>query len=335
MAKREKRLLVLAGDIGGTKTRLGLFTKGAKRPYLKVFRDFPSKEAANLEEIIERFLENHPSEIAGACFGIAGPVENGRCKTTNLPWEVVDKKIKKRFDWPRVRLLNDVEATVRAVPLLTGQDLLTLNAGKAIRGGNIGLVAPGTGLGEALMTQLDGRRATIPTEGGHADFAPGDDHQVGLWRHLRKQFDHVSNERVVSGPGLFNIYAWLRDTSGKREPPWLSKALEVSDPPKVIAEAALQKKNSLCVQALDTFISIFGSVCGNLALTGFTTGGMYLGGGIPPKILPALEEGRFMETFTRKGRFKAWMTKIPVRVILNDKTALLGAAACSLELGVG
>ncbi len=326
MTPPEDQSVVLAGYIGGTKTNLGLFFMGKRRPRLRTLQVFPSREATGLEEIIHRFLERHPANIVSACFGIAGPVKDGRSKITNLPWEVDEARIKKSFQWRHVHLINDVAATAGAIPLLTSRELFTLSRGKASKRQNLCLVAPGTGLGQAMMIWEKDLYTPVPSEGGHTDFGPNDEKEIDLWQYLRQRFGHVSVERIVSGPGLFNIYVWLRDSKGSREPEWLSRDLKGEDPAKVIAETALEQAEPLCQEALDMFVSILGAVAGNLALTGFTTGGIYLGGGIPPKILPKLKDGRFMEAFTNKGRFRNWMTKIPVRVILNDRAALLGAA---------
>ncbi|EFK08574.1 glucokinase [delta proteobacterium NaphS2] len=331
MTASDKRseFTVLAGDIGGTHTRLGLFSSVNEKLHQKTIETFISKKAKGLEEIIARFLEQHDADITAACFGIAGPVEKDRMKTTNLPWKVVGGDIKKRFGFPCVRLINDVAATIRAIPLLTDQELFTLNRGKSAKDGVIGLVAPGTGLGQALMVWVDGRPVAMATEGGHSDFAPRNERELGLWRYLHERYGHVSVERVVSGPGLYHIYCWLKETVSYKEPSWLTLQLKESDPPKVIALAALDDKDPLCSDALKHFVSLLGGVCGNVALTGLTQGGLYLGGGIPPRILPALEEDGFMSAFTDKGRFRDLVSRIPVHVVLNDKAALLGAADCA------
>ena len=326
MTLPEKQTVVLAGDIGGTKTNLGLFSKGKRRPRLRTLQTFPSREAAGLEEIIHQFLEQHPANISSACFGIAGPVEDGRCKTTNLPWKVEEARIKKRFGWQHVRLINDVAITAYAIPLLTGRELFTLNRGRASRRGNLGLVAPGTGLGQALMIREGSRYTLVSSEGGHADFAPNNEDEIDLWRYLSQRFGHVSVERILSGPGLSDIYSFLKDSGRFREPEWLSRALRLGDPAKVIAETAMGQREPLCREVMEIFVSILGSVAGNLALIGFAAGGIYLGGGISPKILPKLRDGRFMKRFTDKGRFNHLMAKLPVKVILNDKAALFGAA---------
>ena len=329
MAIAKDENIVLAGDIGGTKTNLGLFSPGKRRPVVKVIETYPSREAPHLELIIEQFLHKHRAPIKSACFGIAGPVIRGRSQTTNLPWDVSEVKIKKRFKWAQVGLINDLTATAYAVPLLTSRELLSLNNAKARKEQNLALVAPGTGMGKALLIFAEGQYIPVASEGGHADFSPNNEAEVELWRYLSHRFGHVSIERVLSGPGLVNIYSWLRDSERFSEPPWLVRRMEEIDPARAIAEAALTEKHPLCVASLNAFVSILGAVAGNLALTAMTNGGVYLGGGIPPKILPKLEEPIFMKAFTNKGRFKEFLERIPVRVILNDKAALLGAAHCA------
>ena len=324
--------MVLAGDIGGTKTNLGLFILGKKRPLLKIMETYPSREAPDLENIIARFLKTHPVSVETACFGIAGPVVNGRCKTTNLPWDVSELRLKRRFNWHGARLINDLTATALAVPLLTGRELFPLNGLRALKNRNLALVAPGTGLGEALLIFQEGHHVPIPSEGGHVDFAPFSEEEVELWRYLRSRRHHVSVERLLSGPGLYNIYSWLKDSGRYREPFFLKKWMKEMDPSRAITRAALERKSPLAVKALDMFISIFGAVCGNLALTGMTTGGVFLGGGIPPKILPKLKEETFMRAFINKGRFQGMLEKIPVLVILNEKAALLGAASGAFKM---
>jgi glucokinase len=322
--------MFLAGDIGGTKTNLGLYSKGKSRPRLEMMETFSSRDEPNLENIITRFVERHNRPVKGACFGIAGPIVKGRSKTTNLPWVISSDRIKKRFKWPRVRLINDLTATVLAIPLLRGSELCPLNGIRKGRAQNLALIAPGTGLGQALLIFERGRYIPIPSEGGHADFSPASDEEIDLWKYLHSRFGHVSIERVLSGSGLHNIYSWLKASGRYKEPPFLSKMIRVMDPAKAITQAALAHKSAICKKALNHFVSILGAESGNLALTGMATGGVYLGGGIPPKILPAIKEGLFMKAFTEKERFKGLLEKIPVRVILNDKAALLGAAHCAI-----
>ena len=322
-------MVILAGDIGGTNTRLGLFTLKKDRPMLVATQTYPSRKVAGLEDILELFLKTTNTPISGACFGIAGPVKNGRCRTTNLPWEVSEKQIKRRFQWKRVRLINDLRAMAYAIPALRKKELFALNLGRRIPNDPIGLIAPGTGLGMVLLIHENQRYITIPSEGGHADFAPKNSSESQLWQYLRNALGHVSIERVLSGPGLVNIYSWLKDTDREPEPDWLARRMQAEDPAKVISATALKKKTPICVKTLDLFISIFGAVAGNLALTGLTRAGIYLGGGIAPHILPKVREGIFMKAFTAKGRFAKLMGQIPVDVILHEQPALLGAAICA------
>lgn len=332
MTNANNETVVLGGDIGGTKTNLGLFLKGARRPLLKKIETYSSQEAPNLEHIIDKFLKRHKVTIASGCFGVAGPVLNGRSKITNLPWDVSEARIKRRFKWEHVRLINDLAATAVAIPLLNNREFLSLNKAKTRKGDNLALIAPGTGLGQALLIFQDGKYVPVPSEGGHGDFSPNNEAEVRLWRYLHERYGHVSIERVVSGSGLLNIYSWLKDSEGHREPEWLTKKLSGVDPARAISEAAINDKEPLCVATLDMFVSTLGAVSGNLALTGMTTGGVYLGGGISPKILPKLKEGIFMKAFRDKGRSKGLLEKIPVRVVLNDRAALLGAGRLAFEI---
>ena len=317
---------VLAGDIGGTKTNLGLFVPGKSRPKARVTATFPSGSANSLEGIIDQMLERYPAKVKTACFGIAGPVINGECRTTNLPWVVSEKKLQKRFGWKQVRLINDLASTAMAVPLLNHREVKALNGNRVRKIRNFGLVAPGTGLGIALLVYADGRYRPVASEGGHANFAPSDTGETDLWRYLHARFGHVSMERVLSGQGLVNIYGWLKFSRDFNESSQIKEAMRAFDPARIITENALNKKDPLCRAALQRFCRIFGSIAGDLALTGVTDGGIFLGGGIPPKILPLLEDGEFMAAFNAKGRFSAFMQNIPVRVILNERAALLGAA---------
>ena len=329
-----KDRLILAGDIGGTKTNLALYSHGKTRPVTRVIESYSSRDAPGLETIVEQFFEKHPASITEVCFAIAGPVIDGRCKTTNLPWDVSERRMARRFGW-NVRLINDLAATAFGIPLLYRRELYPLNRGRPRKGGNIVLAAPGTGLGTSVLVWHDGKYIPIPSEGGHVDFAPTDEDQVLLWRTMCKHYGHVSIERIVSGMGILNIFSYLKETGRDQVPGWLARDLERMDPARAITEAAIRKNDPLCVKVLSMFTSILGSISGNLALTVLATGGVYLGGGIPPKILPALADGVFMNAFADKGRFQGLLQKIPVSVILNDRAAILGAARYALEdLGV-
>jgi len=331
MTVQKRNAVVLAGDIGGTKTNVGLFVMGKKRPKPLVIESFASREAPHLENLVDRFLKSHPAPISSACFGIAGPVINGRCKTTNLPWVVSETLLQRRFHWRHVRLLNDLGATALAVPLLRRSERVSLKKGKMQKKGTLALLSPGTGLGQAMLAYQDGEYVPLSSEGGHVSFSPTAEREIDLWRYLRKKFGHVSVERVLSGPGLVNIYSWLRDSGRFKEPLWLKALMKEGDAAKAISESALRKKQALCVESLRFYVSMLGSAAGNLALTSMAVGGVYLGGGIPPKILPAMKQGVFLKTFTAKGRFSDLLSRIPVHVIVNDKAALLGAAHAAFE----
>ncbi|MBW2304910.1 MAG: glucokinase [Deltaproteobacteria bacterium] len=318
--------LVLAGDIGGTKTHMGLFSRGKGRPRLRVLATYESRKAAGLEDLVARFMAEYPSGVRVACFGIAGPVSRGRSRTTNLPWVVSESRLEGRFNLACVRLLNDLAATAWALPLLRSREQTPINRARGRKGGNLALVAPGTGLGEALVVWDGKGYLPVSSEGGHADFSPGSRDEIGLWEYLHERYGHVSMERILSGPGLLNLYSWLRDSGRFEESARVAKRIAEEDPPRVISEEGLMGRDPLCSKALEHFVSILGAEAGNLALKSLALGGVYLGGGIPPKILERLKNGPFMAAFTRKGRFANLMERIPVRVILNQRAALLGAA---------
>ncbi|HTZ41180.1 MAG TPA: glucokinase [Syntrophales bacterium] len=325
--------MLLASDIGGTKLHFGIFSKerGPRRPLVEAI--YRSSDFKSLEEATRRFLEETGPRITRAVFGVAGPVVGGSSQITNLPWVIDEVRLRKALKIPAVRLVNDVEAIASFVPFLRGSDLVTLQRGAPARRGSMAVIAPGTGLGEAwLAWDGQGYRA-YPSEGGHADFAARSEMEDELLAYLRDRHGHVSYELVCSGIGIVNIYRFLRDKGHAKEPDWLSRDLaRLADPVPVIVEKALDPENScdICVRALDLFASVLGAEAGNLALKIMATGGVYLGGGIPPRILPFLKENHFTEAFLRKGRMRDLMARIPVHVISNPKTALLGAAALGL-----
>jgi glucokinase len=272
-------------------------------------------------------------KIERASFGVAGPVVAGRARITNLPWTMGERQLEEVLNLSSVKLLNDLAAIAYAAPSLKSSDLHTLNRGEPAPGGTLAVIAPGTGLGESFLTWDGVRFRPVPSEGGHASFAPVDALQLELLRYLQQRFEHVSFERVCSGKGLPNIYAFLRDSGHADEPEWLAARLaEADDPNPIFTEAALSGKCQLCVATMDTFVSILGAEAGNLALKVLATGGVYLGGGIPRRILPLLKEERFMQSFADKGRFAALLSRVPVHVILHPKAALFGAACYGLEL---
>lgn len=322
------RKLILAGDIGGTKTNLGLFSDSGGKLALEKISTYSSTSADSLITLIEQFLENEQVCIKEACFGIAGPIINNIVKTTNLPWVVSGEEIKSHFKFSRTVLINDLVATAFAIPHLKTEQILSLNqATSPDKGGNIGILAAGTGLGEALLIWDGNTYIPCPSEGGHKDFAPRNHLEWNLHQYLAEKYDHVSIERVLSGHGLYDIYQFLRQENGTKEPEWLTKLFSENENSAVISQAALCEKNPVCEKALDIFIKIYGAEAGNLALQALTMGGIYIGGGIGPKITPALSDGRFIDAFYEKGRFKQLLQQIPVRIILDNSAALWGAAS--------
>ncbi|MGH7392331.1 MAG: glucokinase [Candidatus Rokuibacteriota bacterium] len=319
--------MLLAGDVGGTKTLLALLEAPAGTGPPTILREvsLPSREFSTFEGVVVRFLaDGAPGRIDAACFGVAGAVVDGRCTATNLPWVLDEQKLAADIPAGRVRLMNDLEATGHGVLALEGASLDTLQPGTR-RPGNIAVIAAGTGLGEALLV-WDGRRhLVVASEGGHADFAPRTGLEDDLLKSLRGKHGHVSYERVLSGRGLFNIYRFLRETSGLGEPPWLRARLAEGDPGAVVSQAALDGADPVCSQALDVFVGIYGAEAGNLALKGLTVGGVFVGGGIGPKIRRRLAAGAFVEAFRDKGRFANLLAAIPVHLVLEPRTALLGA----------
>jgi glucokinase len=327
--------MLLAGDIGGTKTVLAIFSSEAGPHAPIVEATFPSGRYGRLEAIVHEFLDQVNMQVDRACFGVAGPVVAGQARITNLPWVMGEASLKEAFGWTAVRLLNDLESIAYAVPILEADDIHTLNAGTPVPRGNIAVIAPGTGLGEAFLTWEVSRYRAHASEGGHASFAPINDLQLGLlsYMHNRLGHGHVSFERVCSGLAIPNIYAYLRDSGYAPEPEWLARSLAAAqDQTPVIMNAARDDDQGceLCVATLKTFVSILGAEAGNLALKVLSTGGVYLGGGIPPRILPVLQEGTFLGDFRHKGRFSDLLAGMPVHVILNPRAALLGAAAYGL-----
>lgn len=325
--------MILAGDVGGTKTALALFEIGPAG--LEVVREaaLPSRQFPTFEGTLTTFLgEGVPRGLTAACFGVAGAVVDGRCTATNLPWVIDESTLEGLLAVKRVRLLNDLEATAHGVLGLPGDRLAVLQEGRA-RPGNAAVIAAGTGLGEALVIR-DGERVTVvASEGGHTDFAPGSDLEIALLRHLRGRFGpHVSWERVLSGPGLVNVYRFLREFRGAPEPAALAERMAREDPSAVVSQAALAGSDPVAVEALDLFVSLYGAEAGNLALTALAVSGVFVAGGIAPKILPRLTAGGFTAAFRAKGRFAAMMDNIPVRVALEPRSALLGAARVAAAL---
>lgn len=324
--------MLLAGDIGGTKTILAVYSaeKGPNEQLLQ--KIYPSAQYTSLEAMIREFLAvvNYP--IDRACFAVAGPVLGGRAQITNLTWVIDADHLKTTFGWSHVDLMNDLEAVAYAIPILPGEDVYTVSAGKPIPGGNISVLAPGTGLGEAFLTFANNQYTAHASEGSHADFAPANALQMDLLRFLWevKGYEHVSFEWVCSGIGIPNLYAFLKETGRAQEPEWLAAALaESDDPTPVIFNNAA--RCDLCRATLDLFVAILGAEAGNQALKLISSGGIYLGGGIPPRILAELQTPTFLAAIRAKGRFARILTDIPVNIILNPQAGLKGAAAYSFD----
>jgi len=318
--------MILAGDIGGTNTRLALIDIENELKPVVFEKIFPSREKTSLEAALAEFLSLYPCHPVSASFGIAGPVLNGRCEATNLPWVVDSKTVARQLGLKKVGLMSDLVANAYGVAALHLKDFVVLNKGARNSSGNKAIISAGTGLGEAGL-YWDGKDyRPFASEGGHGDFAPRNHLEMELLDYLLKRFRRVSYERIVSGPGLFNVYQFLRDTGKGDEPPWLTEQLRSGDPSHKISQNALEGKSPLCIQALDLFVSIYGAKAGNLALTFMATGGLYVGGGIAPKIITKLQEPGFLNAFVSKGRLQPLLQNIPVRVIMNPKTALIGAA---------
>jgi glucokinase len=320
---------ILAGDIGGTNARLALFDVKSGNFNLVSSTIFPSRQYSGLDQIVKEFVSKSPTKPAQACFGIAGPVTNGRVEASNLPWVIESKRLADELNIREALLINDLEATGWGVGALPPEKLVSLNQVSSIAG-NQAVIAAGTGLGEAGLYWDGSRHHVFASEGGHCDFAPLDDLQVELFQYLRSRFDHVSYERVLSGPGLVNVFEFLRDTGKGKPPDWLVAEMVESDAARAISEAGMSGRCPMCEQALEIFVAVFGSEAGNLALKMKAVGGVFLAGGIAPKILPKLATSNFLQAFLDKGRLGRLMEIIPIKVITDDKLALLGAARCAL-----
>ncbi len=353
--------MILAGDIGGTKTYLALYEWATERTDPIRLESFQSRDYQSLEEILEEFLvpsapsreagkfetasramdgaqqdrmSGDPKTVMAACFGVAGPVIDNRSQTTNLPWIIDAQKIAERFHIAHMQLLNDLEATAYGILLLRPDELEVLNFGiSPSKRRALALIAAGTGLGEAILFWDGNSYRPMPSEGGHSDFAPNNDNEIELLRYLRSQYLHVSYERVLSGPGLEAIYEYLRDTK-KNEPTWLAEKIKAGNPAAEISEAGLTGKAEIARQALDLFASIYGAEAGNLALKALSLDGVYVGGGIAPKLIEKLKDGTFMRSFINKGRYERLMRDMPVKVVMNPHTALLGAAFIASTLSL-
>jgi glucokinase len=327
-------MMLLAGDIGGTKTDLAVFSPeaGPRAPLAQA--EFHSADYPSLDAMARSFLAQGNHVVHAACFDVAGPVVDGHVKLTNLPWTLDEDTLRGGLHLDAVHLPNDLQAVAYAVPLLQPNDLFTLNVGTAAPGGAVAVIAPGTGLGEAFLVWDGTRYQAYPSEGGHADFAPTSCLQDGLLEYMQALFDHVSYEHVCSGIGIPHLYGYLRQRGEAPESPALAQALaQAADPTRLIVEAALRPggPDGLSAATLELFITILGAEASNLALKVLATGGVYLAGGIPARIRPLLADGRFLDAFRRKGRFAELLSHIPVHVIV-ERAALIGAAGYGLSL---
>jgi glucokinase len=325
--------MILAGDIGGTNARLAFFDVIDGHFRLVSSSVFPSREYAGLDQIVAKFVDAAKIHPSAACFGIAGPVRNGRVEASNLPWIIESQRLASELKLDKAVLINDLEANAWGIAALDPKDVVALNQVKGNPIGNQAVISAGTGLGEAGMCWDGTKHHVFATEGGHADFAPRNELEIELFRYLSGRYGHVSWERVVSGPGLVNVFHFLRDTHRGTEPQWLTDEMAHGDAAAAISRAALAGKCALCEQALDLFVSVFAAEAGNLALKVMATGGVYLGGGIAPKMLAKLSGPLFMQAFAGKGRMQPLLEAMPVKVITNDKTALMGAARCAAVNG--
>ncbi len=316
--------MLLAADIGGSKALLGLFATAPGRPDRVDVRGFLTRDYPSLEAVLEDFLRGHggASVVQAASFGVAGPIVNQAARLTNIPWLVDAAAVRLRFGIPRVTLLNDLEAMAWSMPVLRPDELAVIQEGGRVPTGNAAVIAAGTGLGEALLHNVGGRLVPSPTEGGHADFAPRTPDEMALLQHLVARFGRADYERVLSGPGLVNIHRFTHERP--------CAACDVdADPiqaPSLISRSALEGRCPACVRALGLFVSVYGAEAGNLALRSVATAGLFLGGGIAPKILPALTDGRFIEAFRAKSPLDDMVSLVPVSVVLNEEAGLLGAA---------
>lgn len=315
--------MLLAGDIGGTKTVIALFEPGATQAPLQE-QVFVSKDYSGLTEIVTEYLNDNRFPIDAACFGVAGPVSNGRCETINLPWKVEESELSQLVDSPRIRIINDLEAMAWSLDHLSKDDLHCIDPGDTVAG-NRGVIAAGTGLGEAGVW-YGKLYHPFASEGGHADFSPQSHEEDALLSFLRNKYQHVSWERVLSGPGIENIFEFLVNTYRESPCPKILKKMKQEDHAAVITSAALSRQCPACIKTMEIFVGLYGAEAGNLALKLMSTGGIYIGGGIAPKILPLLDSDLFREAFIHKGRLSSVLQNVPVHVIMTKKAPLLGAA---------
>src|SRR6266481_828225 len=327
----ENRTMILAGDIGGTRTRLAAFeTEGSKLKCV-IERTYPSQDHGGLAEIVADFVKSEGIPVHSACFGVAGPVRNGRSKISNLPWTIDSRELAQQLKLDSVGLINDLEAYAYGVDALESRDLVTLSPGSDDAEGNRAVISARTGLGVAGLYWDGFRHHPFACEGGHADFAPRNELEMELLGYLQKKYGRISCERILSGPGIKNIYDFLRDTKKEDEPQWLREQMSgAPDPPALISQIALEDKSSICDRTLSIFVSIYGAETGNCALHFMATGGIFIGGSIAAKIVPKMKDPIFMQSFLNKGRMEPLLKEMPVKIVLNDDSGIIGAARYTL-----
>jgi len=323
--------MILAGDIGATRTRLAAFQTEGNKLELVVGKTYKSQDHSGLQEIISAFVKSEGIPVHSACFGVAGPVRGGRSKISNLPWTIEARELSTQLKLGSIGLINDLEAYAYGIDALESKDFVTLSEGVEDVEGNRVVISARTGLGIAGLYWDGFRHHPFPCEGGHADFAPKNDLEAELARYLRTKYDHVSCERILSGPGIKNIYDFLRETGKAEEPSWLQKQInEAPDPPALISQLALENKAQICDQTMKIFVGVYGSETGNCALTLLATGGVFIGGSIAAKIVPRMQDPVFMNSFLDKGRMRSLLSDIPVKIVLNDDCGITGAARYTL-----
>ncbi len=324
--------MILAGDIGGAKSRLAAFETEGSRLKCVVEKIYRSGDHTGLAEIVADFVKSEGIPVQSACFGVAGPVRSGRCKVSNLPWVIDSKELATQLKLRTVGLINDLEAFAYGIDALPSKDFVSIREGSSDAEGNMAVVSAGSGLGEAGLYWDGYRHHPFACEGGHSEFAPKNEVEVELLQYLMKKFgnQHVSYERLLSGPGVKNIYEFLRDTAKEEEPAWLKEQLAAApDAPVLISELALSKKTPICDRTLTIFVSVFGSEAGNCALKFMGTGGIYVAG-IAGKIIAKMKEPAFIDAFLDKGRMSSLLGEIPVKIVLNEDSGLIGAARFTL-----
>lgn len=323
--------MILAGDIGGTNVRLAAFELEGRRLQCVVEHIYKAAEHKNVCEVVRKFISTEGILVDRACFGAAGPVRHGRVTFSNLDWVIDCRDLAALLRLKAVGLINDLEAYAYGVNTLESKDFVTLQEGTEDAAGNTAVISAGTGLGQAGLYWDGFRHHPFPCEGGHTDFAPRNELEQELLRYLLKKYEHVSYERILSGPGIRNVYEFLRDTNKEEEPAWLTEQIkEASDVPAVISKAALEQKAPICERTMELFVSIYGAETGNCALKFLTVGGIFIGGSIAAKILPLMKRPEFMKAFLAKGRMERLLREMPVRIVLNDDAGILGAAHYTL-----